>query len=118
MVHARRKFGNWGEDAAVQYLERKGYEILERNFSCHWGEIDIIARQRGILAFVEVKSRHTLTYGRPAEAVTRAKQGRLRKSAYLYLKTHHVHRFRYQFDIIEVLDLYGQISLNHLKNCF
>ena len=118
MVHARRKFGNWGEDAAVRYLERQGYEILERNFSCRWGELDIIARRRGILAFVEVKSRHSLTYGRPAEAVTRAKQGRLRKSAYLYLKTHEVSRFRYQFDIIEVLDLYGQISLNHLKNCF
>lgn len=118
MVHARRKFGNWGEDAAVNYLERQGYEILDRNFNCRWGEIDIIARRQGILAFVEVKSRHSLTYGRPAEAVTRTKQGRLRKSAYQYLKNHQVTRLRYQFDIIEVLDLYGQISLNHLKNCF
>ena len=53
MVHQRRRFGNWGEDAAVRYLETRGYEILDRNYRSSWGEIDIIARQRDVLAFVE-----------------------------------------------------------------
>ena len=118
MVHQRRRFGNWGEDTAVRYLERQGYEILDRNYSCAWGELDIVARQRGVVAFVEVKSRHSLKFGRPAAAVTRTKQLRLRKTAWCYLREHPVFRFRSRFDIIEILDLYGKISLNHLKNCF
>lgn len=52
MVHQRRRFGNWGEDAAVRYLKTRGYEILDRNYRSSWGEIDIIARQRDVLAFV------------------------------------------------------------------
>lgn len=118
MVHQRRRFGNWGEDRAVRYLERQGYEILDRNYSCAWGELDIVARHRGVVAFVEVKSRHSLKFGRPAAAVTRIKQLRLRKTAWCYLREHPVFRCRCRFDIIEILDLYGEISLNHLKNCF
>ncbi|WP_270420052.1 YraN family protein [Acidaminococcus massiliensis] len=118
MVHQRRRFGNWGEDRAVRYLERQGYEILDRNYSCAWGELDIVARHRGVVAFVEVKSRHSLKFGRPAAAVTRTKQLRLRKTAWCYLREHPVFRCRCRFDIIEILDLYGEISLNHLKNCF
>ena len=56
MVHQRRRFGNWGEDAAVRYLKTRGYEILDRNYRSSWGEIDIIARQQDVLAFVEVKA--------------------------------------------------------------
>ena len=56
MVHQRRRFGHWGEDAAVRYLKTRGYEILDRNYRSSWGEIDIIARQRDVLAFVEVKT--------------------------------------------------------------
>ena len=48
MVHQRRRFGNWGEDAAVRYLKTRGYEILDRNYRSSWGEIDIIARQRDV----------------------------------------------------------------------
>ena len=96
----------------------RGYEILDRNYRSSWGEIDIIARQRDVLAFVEVKTRHSLKFGRPAAAVTREKQIRLRKTAWCYLRENQVFRYRSRFDIIEILDLYGKISLNHLKNCF
>ena len=118
MVHQRRRFGNQGEDMAARYLERQGYEILDRNDGGAWGEIDIVARHWGVVAFVEVKSRHSLKFGRPAAAVTRTKQIRLRKTAWCYLQEHPRFRQRCRFDIIEILDLYGKISLNHLKNCF
>lgn len=67
---------------------------------------------------MEVKTRHSLKFGRPAAAVTRDKQIRLRKTAWCYLRENPVLRYRSRFDIIEILDLYGKISLNHLKNCF
>lgn len=107
-----------GRGRGCPLSETRGYEILDRNYRSSWGEIDIIARYRGVLAFVEVKTRHSLKFGRPAAAVTREKQIRLRKTAWCYLRENQVFRYRSRFDIIEILDLYGKISLNHLKNCF
>ena len=118
MVHQRRRFGNWGEDAAVRYLKTRGYEILDRNYRSSWGEIDIIARQRDVLAFVEVKTRQCLKFGRPAAAVTRENRSVSGKPPGATFGENQVFRYRSRFDIIEILDLYGKISLNHLKNCF
>lgn len=126
--HAERREQSWSTSAAdlatgertrlSAIWKTRGYEILDRNYRSSWGEIDIIARQRDVLAFVEVKTRHSLKFGRPAAAVTREKQIRLRKTAWCYLRENQVFRYRSRFDIIEILDLYGKISLNHLKNCF
>ena len=81
MVHQRRRFGTGRRQERSGITEEQGYEILDRNYSCAWGELDIVARHRGVVAFVEVKSRHSLKFGRPAAAVTRTKQPRLRKTA-------------------------------------
>ena len=80
MVHARRKFGNWGEDAAVNYLERQGYEILDRNFNCRWGEIDIIARRQGILAFVEPPQPYLRTAGGSSDSHQTGEAAQIRLS--------------------------------------
>jgi putative endonuclease len=75
-----------GEDLAVNYLKKKGYRILEKNFRTQLGEIDIIAEQNGTIVFVEVKTRTTDAFGLPEEAVTWQKQERIKKVALLYLK--------------------------------
>jgi putative endonuclease len=78
--------GREGEDAAAAYLRTRGYRILERNYRCPPGEIDIIAEHAGVLCFVEVKSRSSLAYGSPAEAVNRAKQRHITRAAAYYLQ--------------------------------
>jgi len=77
----KRAVGNLGESLACAHLEQKGIVVLERNFRCPAGEIDIIAREKRTLLFIEVKARSSLRYGRPAEAVNRAKQLKILRSA-------------------------------------
>ena len=72
----RRELGAWGEERAAKYLRGKGYTILERNFRCRSGEIDIIARRGGIITFVEVKLRRDADFAEAREFVTAAKQRR------------------------------------------
>ena len=73
--------GRRGEDLAVRWYEQHGYEILARNWSCLGGEIDIVAATGRLVVFCEVKSRSSLSFGSPAEAVGPAKQARLRRLA-------------------------------------
>ena len=85
MTEPRHVVGKAGEEAAVQYLREHGYQILERNYRCRFGEIDLIARDGRVLAFVEVKTRRSQKYGPAAAAVTREKQRHLIKASQLYL---------------------------------
>ena len=77
--------GAWGEDYAAAYLRRHGYRILARNYSCRFGEIDLIAWDKSVLCFVEVKTRTNTQMGLPREYVTAGKQARIRKTALFYL---------------------------------
>ena len=82
-----RKLGIYGEDLACKYLQAKGYKILKRNFRCRrFGEIDIVASKAEVLSFIEVKTRASLRYGMPAEAVTLAKQRKIYRVAQYYLQ--------------------------------
>jgi putative endonuclease len=81
----RHKLGRWGEDQAVLYLESRDYRIVERGFRCRFGEIDIIARTDAELVFCEVKTRRPGALVAPEEAVSRAQQKRLIKTAAWYL---------------------------------
>jgi len=85
MTEPRQLVGKAGEEAAVRYLREHGYQILERNYRCRFGEIDLIARDGRVLAFVEVKTRRSQKYGPAAAAVTREKQRHLIKASQLYL---------------------------------
>ena len=82
---SNRETGERGEALALRYLEKKGYEALERNYRTRYGEIDLVVRRGGTLVFVEVKSRRGTGYGEPLEAVTPRKQERVRLMAEQYL---------------------------------
>ena len=84
-LHIKKEFGNTGEDIATEYLEKQGYIILERNFYCKQGEIDIIAKDKNEVVFVEVKSRSDVGYGLPSEAVTKQKIKHLCRTARYFL---------------------------------
>lgn len=109
--------GNFGEDIACHYLEKNGYQILERNFISYRGELDIIALYHDSIVFVEVKTRTQIYCGMPAEAVNLSKKKQLYKVAEYYLYAHHLLNAKVRFDVIEVF-LYGSNChhINHLQD--
>ncbi|HIU63502.1 MAG TPA: YraN family protein [Candidatus Avacidaminococcus intestinavium] len=111
-------FGRWGEDKASDYLARKGYTILARNYRCHYGEIDIIGLKNQEISFVEVKSRKSLTYGRPIEAVTRIKQQHIKITAHYFLCDYDSYFAKIHFDVIEILVTGNKFIINHCQDCF
>ena len=116
----RQTLGQFGEDCAVRYLRRKGYTSLERNYRCRLGEIDIIAKRRGYLAFVEVKLRRDDRFGTAREFVTRAKQERILKTAMLWLSQNEL-ELQPRFYVIEVYapqGADGPVKIEHLENAF
>ena len=98
----RRKVGARYERAAAVFLESMGYEILERNFRCRMGEIDLIARQGGYLVFVEVKYRRDRRAGSPEEAVDRRKQRSIGLAARVYLQEKGLEEVPCRFDVAAV----------------
>lgn len=101
MSRYKKDLGDFGENAAANYLIKKGYKILCRNYSIKGGEIDLIAETDTHIVFVEVKTRTSDTFGTPAEAVTKTKQQHILKSAKVYL-TENPSEKEVSFDIIEV----------------
>ena len=95
--------GREGEKRAVRYLEQLGCVILERNFRCRYGEVDVIALDHGTLCFVEVKTRSRIDYGLPCQAVDRRKEQHIRRCAYFYISTRQMQEYDIRIDIIEVL---------------
>lgn len=93
--------GDWGEALVAEYLEARGCCIVEKEWRCRFGEIDLIAEKDGVLLFVEVKLRTNLQYGAPREYVTAKKQEKLRSAALLYLSMHGLDAPA-RFDVAEV----------------
>lgn len=110
-----QKVGKFGEDEAVKYLEQKGYKIVDRNFSCKRGEIDIIALDKNEIVFIEIKARISLKYGLPSEAVTKNKLKHIYKTAEYYLYTRNLLNENTRIDVIEVYIKNNQVIINHLK---
>lgn len=111
-----RDLGNWGEEQAVEFLRKKGYEILCRNFYSYQGEIDIIAKCDRELIFFEVKTRRNISYGMPIEAVNYYKRKHLCATAEYYLYKNRIENIPIRFDIIEVFLINHKITINHVKN--
>ena len=115
-----RELGKLGEDIAANHISKNGYIILERNFRTKIGEIDIIARQDNYLVFIEVKTRKSINFGYPREAVDKAKQLKIINIGNLYLAQKKQFNNHIRFDVIEIM-LYSNNEIKSiivLKNAF
>lgn len=113
--------GRFGEEKAAEYLISEGYRILERNFRCRRGEIDIIAEKDGYTVFAEVKLRKSSGFGYASEFVPFSKQRRIKTAAEYYLSRHGETEYRVRFDVIEIYapeGTEGTLTLNHLEDAF
>ncbi len=99
----RQHLGKRGEDIATEYLGKKGYRIIQRNFRARPGEIDIVCSQGSTVVFVEVKTRHSMRYGTPLEAVTPRKIHELVNTAAYYLLTHNMESVDWRIDVVGIL---------------
>ncbi len=112
-----KPFGLKGEDLAADYLKKKGYKVLQRNYRTPLGEADIIAQDRDAVVFVEVKARSSDAYGQPFEAVNSRKQEKLRKVALYYLKQNKI-EVQIRFDVVSILSRNGKDEINHIREAF
>ncbi|MCB0976558.1 MAG: YraN family protein [Acidimicrobiales bacterium] len=111
MTAARLRLGSRGEDRAAAWYRSNGYEILDRNWRCRDGELDLVCRRGGTLVFSEVKTRSSLAYGHPAEAVTPNKQRKVRQVARRWLgeREDSWRPEEIRFDVVAVLP--GQVDV-------
>lgn len=115
-MRAKDAVGQYGERVAVRYLEDAGLEIIERNWRCRDGELDIVARDGTTLVFCEVKTRSSTAYGDPAEAVVGVKAMRLRRLACRWLDEHPGAWPELRIDVVSVLRRRrGAAEVRHLR---
>ncbi len=117
-MSAHLELGKAGEDAAATFYRRRGYRIVDRNYRCRAGEIDLVVRRGRLLVFCEVKTRTSALWGAPAEAVGPLKQNRIRRSAGIWLAEHRGSRRELRFDVISVAVAEGGLELTHLPGAF
>ncbi len=114
-----KSLGNSGEELAAQFLLKKGYRILAKNYRTSRGEIDIVAQEKSTLCFVEVKTRARLSCGSPLESVNLAKQRKLSYMAYEYLSRAHQSSHKARFDVVAITILSGQSpEIKLIRNAF
>ena len=115
----KRKLGNEGEKLAIHFLKKKGLEILEHSYSNKVGEVDIIARNREHLYFIEVKSRKSKRFGPPTEAVDVKKQYQISKAALWYLQSKRLTSTPCRFDVIAIeYDENDKPQIEWIQNAF
>ncbi len=118
MTRERRSLGQKGEELAVAKLKELKYKIIERNYRCFLGEIDIIAKEKDSLVFVEVKTRASAYFGTPAEAVTAHKRRQLSKVALTYLNQKKWHGLPARFDVVAVEFIPPTPRIEIIRNAF
>lgn len=114
----KKKLGRLGEDTAVRYLVNKGYHLRTRNYNTRYGEIDIVCCQGPALVFVEVKTRTSLIFGTPEEAITPRKIDHIKKAALSYLQQEALTGWELRFDVITIVIQEDQVNINHIENAF
>src|ERR1700710_1897870 len=116
---AKDDLGRRGEKLAADHLLASGYEVLERNWRCSQGEIDIVAFKDNEIVFVEVKTRSSVAYGHPLEAITVSKLARLRRLAGAWCQAHPDVRAGVRIDAIAIIaPTRGLIEIEHLERVF
>jgi putative endonuclease len=118
MTQERLSLGKKGEELAIAQLRALKYKIIERNFKCALGEIDIIAREKDMLVFVEVKTRRTKDFGGPAAAVNQRKQRQLSKVALTYLNQKKLAEMPARFDVVAVELIPPVPRIEVIRNAF
>lgn len=109
--------GKYGESLAKDFLIDKGYKILELNYTTKLGEIDIIALDKNIISFIEVKTRSNRNFGYAYEAVNYKKQRKIINTSTVYVKHKNIKNIQFRYDIIEIY-LEKNIDINHIENAF
>lgn len=112
-----KTLGNKGEKASAKYLQNKGYEIIICNYRTRYGEIDIIAKDRDVLVFVEVKLRSSSVYGRGLEAITPHKVEKIHQVAMDYIQNNYKEEPACRFDVVEILNS-NKMEILHIENAF
>jgi putative endonuclease len=120
ILDPRRLIGQEGEAAAEAYLRRQGYRIVARNFRSPLGELDLVAEDKGVLVFVEVKARRTREFGGAVYAVDVRKQNKLIRLAAHYLARHHLSHRVCRFDVVllQTDEAGGSPRIEHIPNAF
>lgn len=114
-----KQTGGIGEAIAVNFLKKKGYDIVETNFHSRTGEIDIIARDKDVLVFVEVKMRTSDQFGLPQEAITNYKLVHMKRTALSYLKLHGLlDMVDIRFDCVAILGTKQDHKIDHIEGIF
>ena len=120
MSDSRKDLGAKGEKLAIRFLKRKGYRIIQRNYKCKLGEIDIVARQDGTIIFVEVKTRQTEEFGAPQYAVNASKRKQISKVALSYIRNNKLAEQSCRFDVIAITltSESRKPVIEHIENAF
>jgi len=114
----KKELGKKGEEKAVRFLKKKGYRIIEKNYVCKMGEMDIIAKDKDTLTFIEVKTRTSAEFGPPQLAVNSSKQRQLSKVALNYLKEKQLEDVKARFDVVAILLEQEKEKIELIKDAF
>jgi putative endonuclease len=117
-MNLKQDLGRYGEDQAAKFLQDRGYEIIDRNWRSPIGEIDLVAKDKDRLVFVEVKTRSGSGFGHPFEAITTNKVARMRRMVAEWCIAKQVSGVKVRLDAIAVLTTGGRVHIEHLKEVF
>lgn len=117
-MNLKQDLGRYGEDQAAIYLQDRGYEIIDRNWRSPVGEIDLVAKDKDRLVFIEVKTRNGSGYGHPFEAITVNKVARMRRMVAEWCLAKQVSGVKVRLDAVAVLMTGGRVHIEHLKEVF
>ncbi|MGN1270986.1 MAG: YraN family protein [Clostridia bacterium] len=114
-MYVSHELGKIGENVVADYITKLGYKVLERNFECKQGEIDIIAKNNDELVFIEVKTRTDMSYGEASEAITEIKKRHLLNSIKYYIYKRNLENEFIRIDVAEVYIKDGHVKINYIK---
>ena len=118
MTKERQDLGAWGETLALKEIKRLGYKCIARNYRCPLGEIDLIAKERGSLVFIEIKTRRGRSIGYAKEAITSRKKRQLSKVALAYMKSNNCCDAKSRFDVVAISLKGGKEEIEVIQNAF